>query len=359
MFPVKRLLLLLPLVGLLSSCSEDFEVAAPYEHITVVYGLMDMRDTAHYIRIQKAFLDEHKSAIDMAKEEDSSYYDPAILSVHLKDFEGGALQFDETLGRVDLNTENFPKDSGFFYGPRNAHNWAYKSTRPLIPGHIYRLVVHNLATGQVDSAETPIIDYTRSVPNGLIAQELDPFFFNTISFPALLANHTYAINIVQAPANAQLYEGVVRFHYVDKNASGGERRDSADFHFGTTTSAARAVVLSVPQRSFYYFLKERLGPAPANIQRLMDSVTLQVWAGSADMAVYQRINGAQGGITADQIKPLFTNIKSNNRGSRAIGLFTTRTHAERRNIGIDQLTLDSLIRSPITAELNITGRTTN
>src|SRR5438552_1913003 len=107
MFPVKRLLLLLPLVGLLSSCSEDFEVSAPYKPITVIYGMMDIGDTAHYIRIQKAFLDEHKSALDMALDPDSNFY--PSLEVHLKELNDtgrGALVFaDEILPRVDLNNE--------------------------------------------------------------------------------------------------------------------------------------------------------------------------------------------------------------------------------------------------------------
>ncbi|MBS1689466.1 MAG: hypothetical protein JSS96_12130, partial [Bacteroidetes bacterium] len=63
-------------IGLLicSSCSEKFKVAAPYKSITVAYGLMDMSDTAHYVRIQKAFLDENKSAITMAQNPDSNYF---------------------------------------------------------------------------------------------------------------------------------------------------------------------------------------------------------------------------------------------------------------------------------------------
>ena len=58
----------------LSSCSENFDVAAPYKSITVIYGLMDQGDTAHYIRIEKAFLDQNKSAVDMAKNPDSIYF---------------------------------------------------------------------------------------------------------------------------------------------------------------------------------------------------------------------------------------------------------------------------------------------
>src|SRR5437764_4127391 len=62
-FSIRRILLLLPVLCLLASCSEDFTVGAPYKAITVVYGIMDVGDTAHYIRIQKAYYDENMSAL--------------------------------------------------------------------------------------------------------------------------------------------------------------------------------------------------------------------------------------------------------------------------------------------------------
>ncbi|MCC7244082.1 MAG: hypothetical protein IT269_00265, partial [Saprospiraceae bacterium] len=56
-------LLFLPLLALLvASCSNDFDVAAPWKEIPVVYGLLSPQDTAHYIRIEKAFLDASEGA---------------------------------------------------------------------------------------------------------------------------------------------------------------------------------------------------------------------------------------------------------------------------------------------------------
>ena len=58
----------------MGSCSEDFDIAAPYKDITVVYGLMNIGEPVQYIRIQKAFLDPNKSALEVAKIPDSNYY---------------------------------------------------------------------------------------------------------------------------------------------------------------------------------------------------------------------------------------------------------------------------------------------
>src|SRR5690606_21105595 len=112
--------------------------------------------------------------------------------------------------------------------------------------------------------------------------------------------------------------------YVDRNTSGFERRDSVEWRFASGTRTARPIVeLSALQRSFFYFLRDAIGPAPAGVERRMDSVDLFVLAGSTDLPNYQTINGAQGGITDDQIKPIYTTIRSN-RVNTSFGLFTTR-----------------------------------
>ncbi len=340
---------MLPLVALLTSCSEDFEVAAPYKPVTVIYGLLDVADTAHYIRIQKAFLDENKSAIDMALNADSNFY--SDLSVHLKEMSGTSLVFDETLPRVDLNLEGHRKDSGVFF---NAPNFAYKSKRVLQPGLTYRLVVTNNATGEVDSAETQVIE-NKPTAQGLYVYEFVSTF--QISFSVQQETNKFGF-LVQVPPYSQIYEGIIRFHYANRDAAGVMRRDSVDWTFATATreGSKPAIELTTLQRSFYYFLQEAIGPAPANVERYIDSADLFVWAGSEELARYQLINGARGGITADQIKPLYTNIRSN-RGNNALGLFTSRTHQEYRGVGIDQRSLDSLMRNSITSSLNFRGRT--
>jgi hypothetical protein len=359
MSSVKRLFLLFPLLGLLASCSEDFEVAAPYKNVTVVYGLLDIADTAHYIRIQKAFLDENKSALDMATSADSSFY--KTISVHLKELsdtgKNGTLFVDEVLNRVDLNNEGYPKAQGPFF---TAPNYAYKTNRTLISGRAYRIVVTNTSTGQVDSAETFLIDNAKNPPpKGFNVPKITAFY--TVSFPVRLSTSTFDLD-VQIPQFSQTYEGIVRFHWLTRDGSGNEKIDSSDYHFATTVRdqadpTRASAKLSVPEISFYYFLQGAMGAVPNTTTRYMDSCDIYVWAASKDFADYQKINGAQGGITADQIKPIYTNIKSNHDGS-AIGLFTSRAHLGYRNIAINDVTLDSLMSNSITYPLNIRGRTT-
>jgi hypothetical protein len=342
----RSILLFIPLFGFLASCSEDFEVGAPYKPVTVVYGMLNMSDTAHYIRIQKAFLDENKSALDLAKIADSSFY--SSLVVHLKEFRNGVLTNDELLQRVDLNTQGFVKQPGVFF---NSPNYAYKSKMNLSADDLntgtnyrYRLVITNTATAEVDSAETPVISSSFQVDE----------FYNSyrVSFPAISQNAKYSLT-ARVPENAEIFEGILRFRWVNVDGSGLEVQDSVDWQFA---SAARipgkgGVLLEVPERSFYGFLQNAIAPAPLGITRKISKVDIIVWAGSKELQTYELINGAQGGITADQIKPLYTNMK----GANVYGLFTTRTMRMYR-APVSDITVDSLMTNATVKALNFSGR---
>ena len=342
MLIAKRLLLLLPLFALLSSCSEDFKVDAPYRPITVIYGLMNTADTAHYIRIQKAFLDENISALVMAKDVDSNFY--SSITVKLREINGASV-VTETLNRVDLNAEGYKKDTGVFF---DAPNYAYKTKRFLDPNNLYRLVVTNTATGEVDSAETRIISNDKSV--FLVYDFYDSYY--KLKFPAVIETNEYSLSL-KVPPNAQIFEGIIRFHWANKNdVSGVQTDDSTDWSFNIKEKSGDALTLSTRELSFYSLLRDKMGPAPAGITRYMDSADVFVWAGSSELATYQKINGAQGGLTADQIKPLYTNIKSTTKDG-ALGLFTTRTKQAYYKAGIDLSTLDALSKNPVTQSLNI------
>ncbi len=334
------LILLLPVFGLLASCSEDFEVAAPYKPVTIAYGLLNVGDTAQYFRIQKAFLDENKSALDMAQVADSNFY--SALEVHLRELNNGVIIADELLPRVDLNQEGYPKDSGVFF---NTPSYAYKSKRSLNPAYTYRLVIINHSTGQVDSAETHVI------PNNF---RVDEFMFGyQLSFPAVSDRNNFSITVA-VPTDAQRFEGYIRFHYVDKVVATGVQTDrTLDWNFATTdaTPGKASVVLTVPQRTLYSALHSSIPDAAPGVERYIDTAEVFVWTGSSEYALFNRINAASGGLTADQIRPLYTNFK----GSDIYGLFASRA-VRYYWAPFNDVTIDSLMNNSSTRSLNFKGR---
>ncbi len=347
-------------VFIATGCSEKFKVAAPYKDITVVYGLLDQLDTAHYIRIQKAFLDENKSAVTMAKVADSNFF--ANINVRIERYSFSGTYHDSIhLNRVDLNLEGYPKQSGTFF---DAPNYAYKFKDLLDPNYIYRIKVVNLATGKIDSANAPVIedvnanafrmyllDDSNGVHIGLDFAETGAnkviqfsgsytppadFTFNGLSSPAIIA------------------QAFVRFNWLDSNIlSHAKTAHSYDYNMGYMNLVYNQFEYKVPDINFYTAVRTGLNDAPANTYRLFDRCDLIVYLATQDFSTYQQTMANQGtGLTGSEIQPVYTNIK----GKDVLGLFTSRGHKIGK-ITITRNTMDSMMISPYLNPVKIAGTT--
>lgn len=340
----------------LFSCNDKLNIAAPYKNITVVYGLLNMGDTAHYVRIQKAFMDENQSAIDMAKVADSSFYQ--ALDVKVKELSSaGTLISTTTLSRVDLKNEGFPKDSGAFF---NTPSYAYKFKLSLKPENTYRIIITNTNTGNVDSSQTNIIN---AVGNNTVfgLAEWNPgfqfSFANEYLESGKLRSLEYSARIPASTVGvAQL---VVRFNWTDSNtATGTSVRKSADylgFTFKTASVGEQNPLqgsfdITSPNRNIYDFIRDAVGiNSAANQYRYFDSCDMFLHVAGTEYRRYKDLNADNGGITADEIKPQYTNIRGNN----VMGLFSTRATASKLQIPISKATRDSVAANPRTRDLNI------
>lgn len=326
-----------------SSCSEDFQVTAPYKDITFVYSFLSMQDNAHYIRIQKAFLDENKSAVEMAKEADSNYYQN--LEVTVREISGKNILNNFPLQKVDMAQEGLPKDTGSFF---DNPSYAYKFTHKLDPQYNYRLVIFNPQNGYSDSSEIKIVDTTKLY---LSLSSNSKFKFDK-TIPANTSK--YNLVILNNPgSNIKYMEGFIRFFWDDKNiVSGDVIRKSADFLLDSRpTGSSSQEVMTTSNQSFYYFLKSVMGDAPDNHERYLDSCDFYVYAGGVDYYNYRLAKTFHSGLTADQSQPIFTNII----GKDIYGLFSTKAVAFKLQVPIDTATMDSLMLNSITNPLRIKG----
>lgn len=347
---------------LATGCSTKFDVAAPYKNITVVYGLLDQRDTAHYIRIQKAFLDQNKNAVNMAQSADSSFYSSLDVKMELHDFNGN-LSRTITLHRVDLNNEGYPKEAGAFF---NSPNYAYKFTDVLDPLMIYRLKVRNTATGEVDSSEAPVIaDY--SVPFGFTppfyCYSLDDSNGNRagLDFANTGAYSIFEISGRYTPDPAFLYNGqtspaffvqaIVRFNWVDSNIISHQKTwQHYDYDAGYQNLASNSYDYKIQDISLYSGLAAGMKSVP-NTFRYLDRAEILLYMGTLDFSQYLQANLTQGtGLTGSEIEPIYTNIK----GANALGLFTSRAFHTGK-LTITNNTIDSLMAHPLFSGANIKG----
>lgn len=342
----------------LHSCSEDFTVAAPYRQVTVVGGILDMKDTAHYIRIQKGFMDENKSALEMSKVPDSSFYSSLVVKLYEYDSAQTKVLDVIDLYRVDLNKEGYKKNSPineqqFFTSP----NYAYKFIKnDLSPRFWYRLTIHNTNTGRTDtSAFVGVINSDSNRANdGFYIPEFQLANY-TLDFSKTTPTSQYKVNPYM-PRNARMLEGYIRFHYVEKNITTNDTtRRYVDYAFDNQLNMVSPGVraeLATLNVNIYAFLNSSIGAAPANVVRLMDSCDIFVYAASPEIYYYTIINlGQTGGITSDNIQPNYTNFT----GTDVIGVLGSRGMRSYYGAAISKVTLDSLKESSITAALRITG----
>ncbi|HRH39737.1 MAG TPA: hypothetical protein PK760_15410, partial [Flavobacteriales bacterium] len=111
---MQRLLYLLLGASLFAACSNDLDINAEYKDVTVVYGLLDQRDTLQWVKINKAFLG-NGSAIDMALVADSNEYsDEAITLAEVERLDDNGNVVQTFTLHDTVVSDRLP---GAFYGP--------------------------------------------------------------------------------------------------------------------------------------------------------------------------------------------------------------------------------------------------
>jgi hypothetical protein len=241
-------------------------------------------------------------------------------------------------------------------------SYAYKLKFPnvndtLSPYKKYRFVIRNNETGEIDSTDMlNVVNSNKSTSNPSDFQ-INDFENNSyqINFAKTEFKAAYTL-FVRAPRNAKIIEGIMRFHFVEKNIVTGEtkRLPPADLYYDQQVRTNPEIFnLTTLNSNIYSFLYSSFGPAPANTQRYVDSCDLIVYAGSYEYYNYLQISAVQNSsLLGDQIKPFYTNIRGNN----AYGLVCSRAMRIYKNVGINNATIDSMKMNKITIPLYIQGR---
>ena len=97
-----------------SSCSTEVDLEAEWKDTPVVYAFLSLQDTAHYVRVQKVFLEPDGNALQIAQNTDSIYYQNAAVEMT-------NIRTGETfpMERVNGADEGYPKEEGLFANDPN------------------------------------------------------------------------------------------------------------------------------------------------------------------------------------------------------------------------------------------------
>ena len=317
---------LLSLGLLFSSCDNDLVVVDDWKDIPVVWGLLNKSDTAHYIRVEKAFLDPTTSALDIARIPDSLYYENAAVS--LKRVSNGQVY---TLDRVNGDLEGYPREGGIF---AETPNYLYKikaNEINLVVGEEYEINVDRGDGTPVVTAKTVILPkpVLRNPPVGSV-MGLRP-----------KSNVDIIWNEIE---DAGVYDLKLRFHYLERNATTGNQFVPKFFEWSIVDNFTETD-FTVEGTDFFNQINARIDE-DLQAARTFSSIEVILWVGGVELAEFIKVTQANLGITSTQDIPSYTNL------SEGVGLFSSRNVSYNTGFTLTTQALDSLENSVITRHLN-------
>ncbi|MBK9257016.1 MAG: DUF4249 family protein [Saprospiraceae bacterium] len=310
------------------SCSNDFDITEDAKDIPVVYGLLTGTDTVQYVRVEKAFVDETKSGLELAMDPSQLYFED--IEVVLKHAASGT---EYKMSRIDGNLVGIIRDSGAF---ANAPNYLYKLSTPnnlLIAGNEYILIIRRNDGEELSRASTRVLrpyantDVTSPTPTGaLVFGYLSDF---RVSW--------------DADGNAGIHDIQIIINFTEDKVGAPITKKSVTW---TVARNYDRTLFSVKGRAFYDFMAGELEASP-NIKRYFDNATLVISSGGKEIKDYILVGQANLGITSSGEIPVYSNLSNG-----GLGLFSSKSRFERLNIGMNPNTLDSLKNGSITKSLN-------
>lgn len=320
---MKKLLFLFIATFTLLSCENDFDLTEDWKDVTVIYGLLDQSLPVQYIRIEKAFLDPTTSALVLAKEADSLYYDD--IMVQLIEFQSGNSSGSRyELERVNAIDEGFTRVEGVF---ATTPNILYKLTRPIREDFTYRLeVIKNGDTENRIQATTNICeDFELSAP-GSSATSLRFRPGSETSFRwspqdnSKIFTLNLKINYKEAPISNPTNFATKELVWVLDN--------------DITPGAGQLARVSVEGEAFFEFMAEALEPG---FVRSIDSLDIEIISGAEGFLDYINAGKINSGITSSDVIDPYTNLNED-----FIGLFSSRFYKNKTGYDLELLSLDSL-----------------
>jgi len=316
---------------LITSCDNTLVVTDKWKDIPVVWGFLSKSDTAHYIRVEKAFLDPNTSAYDIARIPDSLYYDNAVVT--LTRIASGQVY---TLTRVDGDAEGYHREPGTF---AESPNYLYKikaNQIALVAGDTYEFTLL-----RNDQAE-PVTAQTIILPKPVLRNP-NPSAGALLSFRSNV-NFLYSWNAMPDAGNFDIH---MRFFYDEKSPQTGNVfvPDSVEW---TVVQGLLEYEYKMPGEEFYTSVSANIDEDP-DATRIFKSIDVIVWCGGKELEEYVKVALANTGITSTQDIPIYSNLLPKGVGK---GIFTSRNVSINAGFGLTNQSLDSLKNGSVTKHLN-------
>ena len=327
-------LFLLLLISCFFSCSNEFELNAPAKEIPIVYGLLSRAEPIHYIRVERAFLEEATNAIELAQQPEQLYFEDILVEIE----EEGTNKRVQ-LQRIDGATSGLDRAAGVFATTPNILYSVNASTLPLREDASYRLNVRRQNTEEIlTTAITPIVSdlrLNRPIPG--------------VNKRALRIVEDNEVTVIwAADETAKFFDVKMHLHYEEWNPNDLNTLETKTLTWTLAKNQAAidgANKVELPGLDFYRFLASTLSVDATRLRRLT-SIDLSIDAGGEELFNYINVGQANTGITSAQVLPVYTNL------STGLGIFASRNRFLERDFVIDSATRDFLRDGELTKDLN-------
>ena len=320
---------LLVLFFVFTSCKNTFNIAADWKEIPVVYGLLDADSSVQYIKIEKAFLDQHLSALQMAANPDSMYYHETLnVKIDGYDIYGNLKDRNEVFKLVNGDTLKpaLTKAPGIF---ASSPNLFYILKKKLNANYTYYLTVTKADGSILTTSSTNLVGSSTM----LVSSPL-----------SLLYRGDYNPKVQAAfngGANAVYCDVTLRFRYSEKDLTTSVLMHRyLDLPLFTHLAINPLTLVPEPQptfdgRALYEFLAQEI-PVNSNMQRTFEGIDFLIFGVNQNSVNYVNVQNAQAGITSGTAQLDYSNIKN------GMGIFASRATKIFPNYALEAKTLDSL-----------------
>ena len=345
--PMDRIAFLFAIACVFAGCSTDLDINAPYKNVTVVYGLLDQRDSVQYIKINKAYLGEG-DALVYAQIADSNEWadgDITVARVHR------VLNGNRIGTPFNLEPATFTdREPGVFYAPNQklykfVDNTPYDPiiTSPaIVPVYLDQESSYELelvVKGETVSATTSIVDnfsiqgpdrdtsIVMNLKNGLGYQD---WIFNW-----------------NAGHDGKRYEASYRFKY--QNIRDGVFSDTLSITramgrvVSSNTSGTEEMQRTLEAEAFYSTIGSSIPVDPTVTNRRYCGIDLVISVANDEFHTYLSLTEPVSGIVQD--RPTYTNIVN------GVGLFGSRYTREVIGKRLGGSSLAELVNGPYTGAL--------
>jgi hypothetical protein len=315
------------------SCNNELVTVEGAKDIPVVYGILSIKDTATYIRVEKAFSDPNRNAFEVAQIADSLYYTDAKVSlVRIKNNE----RFD--LVQVDGNTEGYPRKDGIF---AKAPNKVYKIKTALLnmkSDEYWRIEVIRQGKKIAEEVTRVVGGYSLTTVNKTL-------FFRP--------DNQYSI-IVETDDNEQtgrIYEANIILN-VDETLNGTTQSKKYVWAFDLNDNRGRinaqlfnlSITFQRKAKEFYDFLGNNV-PIVTGMSRTIKSVDFEILIGGQEFIDYRKRFNSNSGITGSQTISNYTNAGG------SLGFVGSRNRVFVTDFKISSETLEILKNTDVTKNL--------